>query len=63
MSTTQNVQIFQYKTAFKISMSKIVIYMEFCYSNHEYCLQMKWPKKKMSMMGFELVTELIGKNL
>ena len=29
MSTTQNVQVFQYKTAFKISMSKIVICMEF----------------------------------
>ena len=73
MSTTQNVQIFIYKTAFKISMSKLLkgvrlvpptLLLHTWNSNHDYCLQIKWPKrkKKMSLMGLQRVTHrLIGK--
>ena len=77
MSTTQNVQIFQYNTAFyfEIPMSKIpkgvslappyptVIYMEFK-SRLLRANQMAKKKEKKSLMGFERVTlRLIGKNI
>ena len=60
MSTTQNVQIFKYKTAFKISMSKIpklerlvppTLLLYTWNSNHDYGVQIKWPKKKNVVDG------------
>ena len=73
MSTTQNVHIFKYKPAFKISMSKIpkgvnlvppTLLLFTWNSNHDYCVQIKWPNRKKMLMGLEHVTlRLIGKNL